>query len=419
MFNAVAAGGFGVQLACLVGLTEMAGMHYLLSAVFAVEAAILHNFFWHLRWTWADRSCPGRSWQQLLVRFNLIHGATAAAGLLLIVGLSEVARLHYLAAAIVSIGVCSVVNFIASDAAVFVRCPRARRAAHETSQWDGARGRHVCAAAVVLTAGVSLVAAGPTEHALAEFERRAALIERRLAEERRGERPFFRIDELAPSDRDVAYRKLLKGLVLIEPVARMDAGGPAPCGPALCHHWIATVLAPRATLQDTVALMQSYDDYSTIYEPAVRRSRLLSRDGDHFSVLLQLFTRNVLTVVLNTEYDVWYARVGSNRMQVRSLSSRIAEVDQPGTPAEREVAVGHDRGFLWRLNTYCAVEERREGTYLQCESLSLTRSIPTGLGWIVKPFVTSVPRESLEFTLGTIRKRLSSAALTSPQLPAR
>ena len=54
---------------------------------------------------------------------------------------------------------------------------------------------------------------------------------------------------------------------------------------------------------------------------------------------------------------------------------------------------------MWRLNTYWSYEERDGGLYLQIESVSLSRSIPTGLGWAIGPFVESVPRESLEFTL--------------------
>jgi hypothetical protein len=46
--------------------------------------------------------------------------------------------------------------------------------------------------------------------------------------------------------------------------------------------------------------------------------------------------------------------------------------------------------------------------YVQCESISLTRGIPFGVGWIVRPFVTSIPRETLEFTLETTRKALAS-----------
>jgi hypothetical protein len=57
---------------------------------------------------------------------------------------------------------------------------------------------------------------------------------------------------------------------------------------------------------------------------------------------------------------------------------------------------------MWRLNTYWRVFERDGGTYVQCESISLSRDIPFGLGWIVGPFVTDVPKESLQFTLGRV-----------------
>jgi hypothetical protein len=71
----------------------------------------------------------------------------------------------------------------------------------------------------------------------------------------------------------------------------------------------------------------------------------------------------------------------------------------PGTPAERALSSSEEHGFLWRMNTYWSYEERDGGLYMQIESVSLTRSIPTGLGWAIGPFVESVPRESLEFTL--------------------
>jgi len=58
----------------------------------------------------------------------------------------------------------------------------------------------------------------------------------------------------------------------------------------------------------------------------------------------------------------------------------------------------------------CSLEAREAGTYVQCESISLSRAIPTGLGWIVRPFVTGIPRESLEFTLGKMRTTLRTGA---------
>ena len=67
---------------------------------------------------------------------------------------------------------------------------------------------------------------------------------------------------------------------------------------------------------------------------------------------------------------------------------------------------GNDGGYLWRLNTYWRFLERDGGTYVQCESITLTRSIPFGLHWLIGPFLTSIPRESLTFVLETTRKAL-------------
>jgi hypothetical protein len=61
-----------------------------------------------------------------------------------------------------------------------------------------------------------------------------------------------------------------------------------------------------------------------------------------------------------------------------------------------------------RINSYWKFEEKDGGLYLKCESISLTRDIPTGLGWLIKPFVTSIPKESLEMTMGSTRAALAA-----------
>jgi len=101
-------------------------------------------------------------------------------------------------------------------------------------------------------------------------------------------------------------------------------------------------------------------------------------------------------------------RLDADRAASSIVATRIAEVENPGTPAEREKPPGLDSGYLWRLNTYWRFLRRDGGTYVQCESISLTRGIPTGLGWLIGPFVTSLPRESLQFTLETTRRALVS-----------
>jgi len=170
---------------------------------------------------------------------------------------------------------------------------------------------------------------------------------------------------------------------------------------------MATALIGGASLDRVVQLMQDYDRYSEVYRPTVRRSTLIAHDGDMFTVALQLFTKKIISVVLNTEQRVAYLRVSPNRMQVRSMSTRIAEVRDPGKAGEGEVPIGHDSGFLWRFNNYCALDQQDAGTLVQCETLSLTRDTPFGTGWLIGPFVTSIPRESLEFTLGAMRTALA------------
>jgi hypothetical protein len=109
--------------------------------------------------------------------------------------------------------------------------------------------------------------------------------------------------------------------------------------------------------------------------------------------------KQVIPVVMDTTFDITYGRLDAQHGYSLSRSTQIAEIDAPGTAKEHALGSSEEHGFLWRLNTYWGYEERDGGLYMQIESVSLTRAIPTGLGWIVEPFVESVPRESLEFTL--------------------
>ena len=254
----------------------------------------------------------------------------------------------------------------------------------------------------------SLDAADLHAGTVAAFDRYVRLTETRLDEARRGTVPFLWVDTLAGSERQDADRSLRRGEIVVRRLETRDIGRTIDVPGGLCHHWIGTIFIPDVTLARTAGLMQAYDAYYEIYRPAVRRSRLLARDGDRFTVSLQLFMKQAVSVVLNTEYDVTFLRLSPTRMQVRSATTRIAEVQHPGTAAEQEKPVGHDNGFLWRFNNYCSLEERTNGTYVQCESVSFSRTIPTGLGWLIGPFVTSIPKESLEFTLRTMRSALAT-----------
>jgi putative flippase GtrA len=383
-FNAVGAAGFLVQIACVWLLVEGAGLHYVPGAALALEAAILHNFVLHTRWTWRDRRRAGGRLDRL-ARYHGLHGATAILNLTCTVVLVEAGGLSYLPATVLGVAACSLLNFLVSHTVVFVA---------------------LCAIAASASSPAAVHAAELTREATLAFERYASIIEDRLDRERTGSLPFLGVDRLPEPRRREAYDALRAGEVVLERIEAREENRRIECPDSLCHHWMATVLVPNVGIAPTMALMQAYDRYSVIHHPAVRRSHLIARDGDRFHVSLQLYAKKVVSVVLNTEQTVEYLPAGAVRAQVRSRSTRIAEVEHVGTAAEREQPVGRGQGFLWRFNNYCAIEARDEGTYIQCETLSLTRDIPTGLGWLVRPFVSSVPRESLEATLTALRRGL-------------
>ena len=120
-FNAVGGIGIAVQLVVLLGLKAGFGLNYLLATAMAVESAIVHNFLWHERYTWADRSQP--SWRYSLprfMRFNLTTGAVSILGNLgLMKMMVGVAQINYLVANGIAIALCSLANFLISDGFVF------------------------------------------------------------------------------------------------------------------------------------------------------------------------------------------------------------------------------------------------------------------------------------------------------------
>jgi len=117
-FNAVGAGGIVVQLGMLGVLKSGVGLDYLLATGLAVEAAVIHNYLWHERFTWADRSSTN-SWMRF-AKFNVTTGMFSILGnVILMRALVGGAHMNYWVANILTIALCSFVNFVVSDRFVF------------------------------------------------------------------------------------------------------------------------------------------------------------------------------------------------------------------------------------------------------------------------------------------------------------
>jgi hypothetical protein len=241
------------------------------------------------------------------------------------------------------------------------------------------------------------------------FDKYVQLTEARINGEVSQTERFLYLDELPPPRRSEVLAALKRGEIFMERLHTLDASGHKMEAPeAIIHHWLGAVFVPGANLQQTIALAQDYNHHQDIYKPEVVRSRLIGHTGNDFQIYYRLRKKKVITITLNTYHDVHYSPVDSTRWYSRSYSTRIAEVANADTPNEREKPVGHDGGFLWRINSYWKFEEKDSGVYIECESISLTRDIPTGLGWLIKPFVTSIPKESLEMTMRSTRAALAA-----------
>ena len=213
---------------------------------------------------------------------------------------------------------------------------------------------------------------------------------------------FLWVDDLSESAKQAAYGKLKHGDVIMQRINPSALNVEIPGG--MVHDWEGMVFIPGVKLSDVVAFLQDYDHQSTYFSPDVQQSKLEERNGDHFRVFLRFRRTNVITVVLNTEHDINYFQDSPIRAHSRSSAIRIAEVENPGGKSEKEIPPGKDDGFLWRMETWWRMEEKDGGVYVQNQAVSLTRDIPTGLSWAVEPFVISIPKESLDFTLGAIRR---------------
>jgi hypothetical protein len=240
----------------------------------------------------------------------------------------------------------------------------------------------LCGTLLLLRSPRLLAQASPA--AIIAFNTYARTVESRLTHQHRSPDLFLAL----PGD-PATRAQLRSGRLLIEQLT-------TPTTPdALLHHWRATTFVPNATVADFEHLLQNFNAYPNNFAPQILSSTVIWNTPT--DTLLRLRTRqhHVITVVLDTTVDVTFATLDPGHGYSISHSTRIDQISPSG-----------DDGFLYRLNTYWTYEQRDGGLYLQIESLSLTRSIPHGLAWAIQPYLESIPRESLVFTLTSARNAL-------------
>jgi putative flippase GtrA len=342
-FITVGAIGFLIQLGSLALMTMVVGWPYEPATAIAVELAVVHNFWWHERWTWRDRTDARAGVIGRFVRYQLTTGFTSIGGNLICTAAGvELLGFTPMAANGMAVALMSVANFLAAD------------------RWVFARGTVVVVTAALAAVPAQASAAELGPDTIAAWNRYVAGTEARWRHQR-------------PEARDEGPRGESIGV----------PGG-------TIHDWRGSTLVHSVTVETLIhALM--YPGTPPPQED-VLEARVLGRSGDSLRVYLKVVRRTIMTVTYETEHLVTFERQGPGLACSRSISTRIAESD------------GRDRGFLWRLNSYWRYVQVGRDVRVEMQSLSLSRDVPTLLKPVAGPVVNRIARESMTKTLDAVRQ---------------
>lgn len=241
---------------------------------------------------------------------------------------------------------------------------------------------------------------------LLAWDKYVRLTEERICHELASEKGFFGHEFGRMNEARSTWKRVRSGQVMVARMETEDARGRTIRVPGgMIHHWRGTILIPSVRLEQVIHRLR-YPDPAVPPQKDVLETRILERDEDSLRIYLKLVRKKIVTVAYNTEHLVRYRWHDPFRASSRSIATRIAELEKLHTPQEREKVPGHDRGFLWRLNSYWRYQQVEGGVVVECESLSLSRGYPVIFKPIVAPIVRSIARKSMKRTLASLRHRL-------------
>ncbi|MGH9680353.1 MAG: hypothetical protein ACRD4Y_10420, partial [Candidatus Acidiferrales bacterium] len=162
------------------------------------------------------------------------------------------------------------------------------------------------------------------------YDRYIQLTEARMEPELAPGGQFLYVDGLTGMNRTDALERLARGEVVAARLRTSDSAGETRTPGALIHHWVGTIFIPGAKLADVLAVLQDYDRHDEYYKPEVVKSKTVGHSGDDFKIFYRLRRKKIITIVLDTNYDIHYHTIDSGRAYSDSHSTRIAQVEHPG-----------------------------------------------------------------------------------------
>jgi hypothetical protein len=230
-------------------------------------------------------------------------------------------------------------------------------------------------------------------------------IERRIRSELSSQKGFLALDFQDSADAVQERTEVLAGKIPIEKIANNDEEQKhidVPDG--MIHHWRGSVFIPGVPLDFVFSRIKN-PNHEDMKQDDVMDSRVLERAPGQLKLYLKLQRSKIVTVVYNTEHLVKYSQYGPDKASSSSTATKIAEVERLAGNTERERPEGQDKGFLWRMNSYWRYQQVSGGVIVECESITLSRSIPSIFELMVRPIINKIARESMQRTLESMRTR--------------
>jgi hypothetical protein len=229
--------------------------------------------------------------------------------------------------------------------------------------------------------------------------------EKRMTVELSSTKGFLSLDFKDSSKAARERQSLLSGEILIENV-EPDSKKLRDIPDGMIHHWRGFVFIPGVNLE-TVLSRVANPTSENVRQEDVKDSRLLEKTPGQLRLYLKLQRKKIVTVVYNTEHLIKYLKCSNSTAWSNSIATKIREIENPQGKDEREKPEGHDSGFLWKLNSYWRYQQVEGGVIVECESMTLSRSVPPILSLIINPIIKKVARESMDRTLQSMRNRLA------------
>jgi hypothetical protein len=247
-----------------------------------------------------------------------------------------------------------------------------------------------------------LQAAEPKQETLRAWDQYVRVLNQHVAKSTAGDSHFLWIDE----SHDIARRVHQNEVVI-------TGRDPENTPQGWIHHWVGDVFVPNVTLNQALSVVENYDRYSEFYRPLFSKCTTLARNGDQ-ATLNVVAAQKVfsVTAAVDIEDQVQVVRLGPKKAYITSNAVRIQEIADYGQPTEHTFSESRRPGFVWRQLGVERLEERDGGVYVELETIVLSRGIPAGFRWLIKPLADELPRKLMFDSLNNTR----TAVLLGAQL---